>query len=385
MAGIPAVIALQTGVVETVTRRPVLVAVAALVLVALVVVGWVVVRRFRRPAAVRFQRVLADRDAVAVLMHPNPDPDAMASALAVAHIATDAGTTATLQHPGQIRHQENRVFANVLGVDIERVEDASDLAADAVVLVDHNEPRGFAGAGGLRPVAVVDHHPGGGDGTAFTDVRADYGACATIFAEYLADLDYEPAANGGTDAALPDDLATGLLYGILSDTKSLTRGMTPPDFDAGGYLCEAVDSDDLARIANPEVDADVLDVKARAVTHRRTRGPYVISDVGEVENVDAIAQAADELLRLEGTTAVVVFGDHDGTLYLSGRSRDDRVHMGKTLQSVVDDIPMAEAGGHSRMGGGQCSLDHMAGIGPGNGVSRDELREALFDALAGDL
>lgn len=381
MAAVPAVVALQTGVVDVVRQRPVLSAAALVALLVLLVVGWFALRRFRQTPADRFRRGLAARDAITVLMHPNPDPDAMASALAVQRIANDAGTSATLQHPGQIRHQENRVFANVLELDVERVTDASELAADAVVLVDHNEPRGFAGAGGLRPIAVVDHHPGSGAGTAFTDVRVDYGACASILAEYLADLGYVP----GSEPDLPTDLATGLLYGILSDTKGLTRGMSEADFEAGGFLAAAVDTEALDRIANPEVDADVMDVKARAVTRRRTSGPYVVSDVGDVENVDAISQAADELLKLEGTTAVVVFGDHRGTLHLSGRSRDDRVHMGKTLQAVVEDIPMAEAGGHSRMGGGQCSLDHMAGLGPGNGISRDELREELFAALSGDL
>jgi nanoRNase/pAp phosphatase (c-di-AMP/oligoRNAs hydrolase) len=107
--------------------------------------------------------------------------------------------------------------------------------------------------------------------------------------------------------------------------------------------------------------------------------------VGTVSNVDAIPQAADELLRLEGVTAVVVIGDTGGTIHLSGRSRDDRVHMGKTLRAVVEDVPMAGAGGHARMGGGQLSVDHMEGIGPGEGMTREQLCEGLFNAMNGDI
>jgi len=59
-------------------------------------------------------------------------------------------------------------------------------------------------------------------------------------------------------------------------------------------------------------------------------------------------------------TSVIVVGEKDGTLHLSGRSRDDRVHVGRTLETVVDDIPMASAGG-------QISIDHMNGIGPSDG------------------
>jgi nanoRNase/pAp phosphatase (c-di-AMP/oligoRNAs hydrolase) len=101
--------------------------------------------------------------------------------------------------------------------------------------------------------------------------------------------------------------------------------------------------------------------------------------------MDAIPQAADELLRLEGVTAVVVFGDSDGDLRLSGRSRDDRVHMGKTLQAVVKDVPMSSAGGHARMGGGQLSIEHMNGIGLSDGMNRVEFQDRLFDAMVGDI
>jgi len=89
-------------------------------------------------------------------------------------------------------------------------------------------------------------------------------------------------------------------------------------------------------------------------------------------------------MHLEGVTAVVVYGEHDGTLHLSGRSRDDRVHMGETLRHAISDIPMASAGGHARMGGGQLSVDHMNGIGPSDGISRDEFEERLFSAMSGE-
>ena len=126
-------------------------------------------------------------------------------------------------------------------------------------------------------------------------------------------------------------------------------------------------------------------MKARAITSRTVRNAFAVSDVGEVSNVDAIPQAADELMKLEGVTAVVVLGEKEGTLHLSGRSRDDRVHMGKVLDNVVDDIPMGTAGGHARMGGGQLSIEHMEGIGPSEGVLRQDFTERLFDAMSGDI
>ena len=369
--------------------RPLVVAGVAVGLVVLLVVGGVAIRWYLRPTGKRFADIVGGFEEVTVLMHPNPDPDAMSCALAVKHLAESGDTDATLQYPGQIRHQENRAFETVLDAGFERIESASDLDDGEVVLVDHNEARGFSGAERIDPVAVVDHHPGGGEGREFTDVRTDNGSCASIFAEYFRETDWEPAdpdENGEVEEGeLPPAVATGLLYGIQSDTNQLTKGCSPAEFDAARYLYPGVDEDHLDRIANPEVDAEVLEVKATAITEREVRNAFAISDVGTVSNVDAVPQAADELLRLEGVTAVVVLGDKDGQIHLSGRSRDDRVHMGKTLSAVVEDVPMGGAGGHARMGGGQLSIEHMNGLGPGDGLTREQFHERLFEAMSGEL
>jgi len=363
-------------------------AVAVGVLAVLVVLG-LAVRRLRPTTGERLVRTLDGRDEVAVLMHPNPDPDAMASALGVAELAGAVGVDATIQYPGQIRHQENRAFRTVLDLDFESVDDAADLAAEAVVLVDHNKARGFPGAKSVEPLAVVDHHIGDGTGTEFTDVRSAYGSCATIFAEYFEEMGWEPlgpdeeSENG--DGGLSSAVATGLVYGIQSDTNHLTKGCSEAEFAASAYLYPGVDEDDLDRIANPQVDAEVLEVQARAINERDVRNAFTVSDVGEVSNVDAVPQAADELVRLEGVTAVVVLGCREGNIHLSGRSRDDRVHMGRSLQAAVDGVPMASAGGHARMGGGQLSVNHMEELGPGDGIDREEFVDRLFDAMVGDL
>ncbi|MFB6142086.1 MAG: bifunctional oligoribonuclease/PAP phosphatase NrnA [Halorientalis sp.] len=369
-------------------EHPLLVAAAGVAVVLLVVgLGYLHWRRRRGPAE-RFASLLAGHDEVSVLLHPDPDPDAMACAMAVKTLAETAGSDAPMQYAGQIRHQENRAFEALLDLDFDRIDDASDLTAEDVVLVDHNSPRGFEGAERVDPLAVVDHHPGEGTGRSFTDVRPGYGACATILAEYCRELGWEtapPDAEPGGDRVLPTTLATGLLYGILADTKHLTAGCSPAEFRAAEYLYEGVDADLLDRIANPEVDAEVLEVKAAAIERREVRNAFAFSHVGEISNVDALGQAADELRRLEGINAVVVAGEKEGTVHLSGRSRDDRVHMGKALETAVEDVPMASAGGHSRMAGGQLSVEHMEGLGPSGGVTMAALADRVFDAMAGDV
>lgn len=350
--------------------------VAALILLALVAGGSFWWYRTRTPAD-RLARLLSRRDQVVVLLHPNPDPDAMASGMAVAALAEKTGARPIIQHAGEVRHRENRAFVETLDVQLEQIDEVRGLACREVICVDHNEPRGFAGAGGLSPFAVVDHHPGDGSGTEFTDVRPEYGACATILTEYLRD-------RGWSRMDLPSALATGLLYGIQQDTNNLTRGCSDSEFEAASFLRARATPEMLDRIANPEMDAETFDVRARAITNRRVEGSFLVSDAGVVSNVDAIAGAADELLRLEGVEVAVVYGEHEGTIHVSARSTNDDVHVGDALRHAVTDIPMADAGGHARMGGGQLSVDHMQGLGPGDGVSLEEFEGLVLTALAGE-
>jgi len=380
-----------SGAEALVRENPELTAVAVFAAVAVVASTYALLRA-RRPAGVSFRRLLSDEEEITVLMHPNPDPDAMAAAVGVASLADQLDVEATVQYPGQIRHQENRAFRTVLDLELDRIDHVSDLAAETVVLVDHNEPRGFGGADGVLPTAVVDHHPGDGAGDEFTDVRTDYGATASIVAEYFDDNGAVPvppdrhASETDGDFALSTRAATGLLYGILADTKHLTVGASEPDFAAAAYVYPGVDQDQLDRIANPAVDAEVLEVKARAIAGRQIEGSFAVADVGGVNNVDAIPQAADELIQLEGISAVVVIGERDGTVHLSGRSRDDRVHMGNAIDAVLSEVENGNGGGHSRMGGGTITPEiEPTGEEALETVDRDALSSDLFRAMAGDV
>ncbi len=386
---------------EFVVANPELAGALAIVTVLVLVGAAFLYRWFTRSPGERLARVLGKADEVAILMHPNPDPDAMGAAIGVRELAEARGTTGSIYYAGQIRHQENRAFQTVLDLDFDRAEAAEDIEEDTLVLVDHNRPRGFTGTERLEPDVVVDHHPGDGTGTSFTDVRPDYGACSSIVAEYFESLSAEPGVrtngrsrtDGGTTdrpntPELRPSIATGMMYGIQADTDHLTKGCTPSEFAASSYLYSAADEELLHRIANPRMTAEVLETKAKAINERVINGSFAIADVGELSDLDAIPQAAEELIRLEGISAVVVYGSKDETIHLSGRSIDDRVHMGNILEAVFESVPMASAGGHARMGGGQVPISYLAGIGP-KGVdadrARSDLRGRLFDALKGNV
>jgi hypothetical protein len=76
--------------------------------------------------------------------------------------------------------------------------------------------------------------------------------------------------------------------------------------------------------------------------------------VGYIRNRDALAQAADRLLDMEGIRITLVYGIRDDTVYVSGRARGTEVDLGETLRSAFGSI--GSAGGHADMAGGQLSL-----------------------------
>jgi nanoRNase/pAp phosphatase (c-di-AMP/oligoRNAs hydrolase) len=193
------------------------------------------------------------------------------------------------------------------------------------------------------------------------------------------------ASEVAAEHTLPSTVSTGLLYGILTDTDRLTAGCSAPDFSAAGYLYPGIDEDLLNRIANPEVSKEVLEAKARAIAGKQVRGPFLVSDIGALSNLDAIPQAADELIKMEGVTATVVVGEKGGHIYLSGRSRDDRVHMGRTLEAALSNVPGSSAGGHARMGGAQITgSDGVVDTDGGVRIEREALVERLFEAMSGE-
>ncbi|EMA61377.1 DHH family phosphoesterase [Halorubrum lipolyticum] len=281
-----------------------------------------------------------------VVAHDNPDPDAIASALGLVRVAESIGVPADACYGGEIAHQENRAMVNLLDLSL-RTFDETDLDDyGGVALVDHSR----AGINDSLPEGhpvdiVVDHHPPRGpvDG-AFVDIRPDAGATSTLIEEYLSRLGIEPDR----------DLATALLYGIRIDTKDFTRSTSIPDFEAAASLSAFADESTLERVESPSVSPETLRVLARAIEGRDVRGSTVASCVGEIGDRDALAQAAERLLDLDGITVTFVFGYTDGVIYGSARSRGADLDVGELLRDALD--PVGSAGGHATMAGAQVPL-----------------------------
>ena len=330
------------------------------------------------PGAERLHRLYATLrridDRLAVVMHDNPDPDAIASALGLVRVAHRVGLDADACYFGSISHQENRAMVNLLDLDLVNLDDDSGVPEEygGVALVDHSRP---GVNDGLSPDTlvdvVVDHHPPRAPVEArFVDLRHDIGATSTLLSDYLSRGDVDPG----------ESIATALLFGIRVDTDDFAREVSAADLEAAAWLVSRADLELLERIESPSMTPAVMETLSRAIRDRDVRGDALASNVGAIHDRDALAQAADRLVSMDGIRIAVVYGFKDGTVYVSGRARGTDVDLGETLRDALDSI--GSAGGHADMAGAQVPLGIL---GDADGDSEAALTEVVTEVIAGRL
>lgn len=290
---------------------------------------------------------------LAVVAHDNPDPDAIASAVALVDLAESVGVEADACYFGEISHQENRAMVNLLDLDLRNLGDDESLEEFAAfALVDHSRPGVNDGLPeDLEVDLVIDHHPPRGPVPgAFVELREHVGATSTILTEHVDrfDIEFDPST------------ATALLYGIRIDTDDFTRETSPADFHAASILFDHADASLLEQIERPTVEGETLETIARAIKNRVQYGSVVVASVGRLSNRDALPQAADQLLAMDGVDTTLVFGFRNEMAFLSARSRANDVDLGETLRDAFDRI--GSAGGHADMAGAQLEVGILGDV-----------------------
>ena len=306
-----------------------------------------------------------------IITHKNPDPDAISSALALAEIAKRANPktlTTRIFYEGNIGHQENRTFVNLLDIKMEHLTAEAMQQCNFLALVDCSGP----GANNDIPPQtkiniVIDHHKDGkhvATQSTFVDIRPGVGATASILTQYLQEL----------DVPVDKRVATALLYGIRTDTKEFKRNVTPQDLNYAGFLLPLTDADLLDKIMSPSMSQETLDVIGKAIQERKIQSGYLFSNVGFVMNRDALPQAADILITLEGVNTALVYGITDNAIVISARNRDIRLHIGNALSEAFGE--MGDAGGHPNMAAAALPLHFFNNV-----ENKEELLKLVIEPI----
>ena len=287
---------------------------------------------------------------VIILTHDNPDPDGLASGKALSYIFENLwGISSRLVYSGIIARAENKAMLRLLTPEWEHQEILDDLEKySALVLVD-SQP----GAGNnmipndYHPHVVLDHHhplrtalkP-----VDYVDVRPEVGATASLVFQYMQAADISPDA----------EIATGLFYGIQTDTRGLSRGDSLIDQFAYFELLKYIDRRLLIQVEQAGLPRDYFRAFCNGLHAAIVWGNVVICYLKDMHRPDFAAEMADLLVRLEDSRAVLCLGYHEETMYLSLRTTSLDQDAGILIQKVV--FPPGKAGGHGVMAGGQIPI-----------------------------
>jgi nanoRNase/pAp phosphatase (c-di-AMP/oligoRNAs hydrolase) len=244
------------------------------------------------------RRFAENAEVVPILIHDDPDPDAVSSALGVVALLGGSHDRTPIVTLDEIRRPENRRMVDLLHIRVTRVT-ADELRQFSHVIAVDMQPSGLRHEG--RPqLAVIDHHPHNDqDAAEFIDVRPTYGATATMLTEYLRAVMQERVRGS---------LATALLFGIKTDTASLTRGVSPADVEAYAFLQQHADLQQVRRFEQPSYQAATARAFGHALASAHCEDGICAAYLGELSEDTAHVQTelADFCLAIDDITWVVV-------------------------------------------------------------------------------
>lgn len=299
----------------------------------------------------KMKEALAGVEKLFVLTHDNPDPDSISCAVTLAAIVTQLfGVNAVARYNGIVGRAENREMIRSLKLGIKRLKKNEIKSGDAVALVDCQPGTGNVTLPkNISPLIIVDHHTlRESTKCAFADVRDEYGATATVVAEYL-------MVSGLT---ITTQLATALSYGISSETQKLGREATPHDLSV--YLAVFADASKkiLAQIEFPKLKRHYFTTLNRALHQAAVYKNAVVSYIGDIDEPDFVPIVADLLIRCERISWSLVLGRYKHKIVVSLRTTKKNADAGKFLRQLVG--KRGTAGGHDMIAGGQIPCSRLS-------------------------
>jgi nanoRNase/pAp phosphatase (c-di-AMP/oligoRNAs hydrolase) len=274
-----------------------------------------------------------------ILLHPDPDPDAIACAFALRSVLRRPAETCPIVTPAFMTRPENRRMAELLNVRVTEISKEDIGRFERVVCVDCQPPQ--LDVEHVQHIAVIDHHPEEkGYNAEFKDIRVEYGAASTILTQYLR-VDDERRIN--------EHLATALLYGIKTDTLSLTRGVTSADVRAYAFLQTRASIDMLRKIEQPSNPQELVRMFGRALHTMAVSDGIAAVYVGELpsEYGHILADIADDALSIDEVVWAAVGAYLDDSFVISVRHMGEKPGAGALAKALAG--AKGSGGGHATM------------------------------------
>ncbi len=320
-----------------------------------------------RMIAKDIENIISTSDKCFVMGHRFTDLDAVGASIGVMSIAKALGIESyVINHPGETLAQslidhyiEHTEGAERIFVDTEQA--LSRMTENSVVVVVDTHSKNFLDSmpvyENAKKVIVIDHH---------RMMLSRIENAGIFFHEPFASSASEMVAELAQyidEKSISKTEAEALLAGIMLDTKSFVIKTGVRTFEAATFLRRrGADTVDVKMLFAGSLDdyAEKSKIVASAAVYRECA--IACSDE-QSENVRVVcAQAADEMLTLQGINASFVLFESEGIINISARS------LGKlNVQLVMEKLG---GGGHLTMAGAQLS-----------GSSLDHALSALYEAI----
>ncbi|ERT64493.1 DHH family phosphoesterase [Peptoniphilus sp. BV3AC2] len=322
-----------------------------------------------RVIGIALRQLIDATDDIFIMGHANPDMDAIGAAIGVLRAVTNRNKNGFI-----VLSESNPSIENLL---TRLKEEAPELAKHIInhdtalakinrhsllIMVDNHRPS-MTELPELTEmtdqIVVIDHHRRSKE-----FVEAPVLTYIEPYSSSTCELVTEILAYMSDSLNLSHFEADAIMSGIVVDTKNFTFQTGVRTFEAASILKRA--GADMFRVQSLfKNDLDTLVSKAEVVHGTRIIHKNIaISrlDRDSENSVLIAAQAADELLGINGIEASFVLTHKNGKVHISGRSRGDF-----SVQLVLEKVG---GGGHLNMAGAQIDTDNI-----------DEAESILVDAV----
>lgn len=312
---------------------------------------------------------LTSFDDILIQCHDNPDADALASGMALYWYLTSKG-----KHPRFIYGGRNEISKSNLELMIEHlnipVTHVSRLAPgykpELLITVDCQYGESNVTHFSAHNVAVIDHHQVSGELPEMSEVRSNYGSCATVI--------YEMLCKEKIDINEDEDLATALYYGLMTDTGNFAEISHPADKDLRDFAKFRLS--DIILFRNSNISKEELKIAGDALKHAHFYEDYLYAIV-EAKPCDPniLGIISDMLLEVVSVNTCLVYSMLNFGVKISVRSCIKETKASELAGYLT--AGLGGGGGHLVKAGGLLKKDLI--VQSGTAYTRAEV-EALLDA-----
>lgn len=278
---------------------------------------------------------------VYIQTHNYPDPDALASAAGLQALLKYKGIDSAICYKGEIEKANTLAMLTLLDTSIISGDKLSLCPDDEIILIDCQKGNAnvddFIGS----EIACIDHHKlQRTDYYRFHDIRPDAGACASIITSYFKEENIQPDTL----------LASILMYGIRTDTASLTRGVSQLDIDMFSYLFPYADQSILHRLASSSLSRRDLASYQKAIDSLAISGPLGYTNAGNDCPEAVIGTLSDFILTVDEIRLSLVYSCRAGGIKFSIRSESGLYDSSDIIKAALKGL--GSGGGHAEMAAG---------------------------------